>query len=169
MKNIRIISIIFFLSAPLITFCHELQVVVDLRPPFVVVHSQYGDNEFCSYADVSIFGPESDSTEFQIGNADVNGNFSFLPDRPGMWTVKVDDGMGHVKKAGIEVMESFFSDQEMGINSSAVSADADRSAEKISVYLKAVIGLSLIFGITGILYWIKASRVIKNRERSIEA
>lgn len=169
MKNIKIILIIIFLSVPLNTFCHELQVIVDLRPPFVVVHSQYGANEFCSYADVSIFSPESDTTEFQIGNADVNGNFSFLPDQPGMWTVKADDGMGHVKSAGIEVAESFFSDQQKGINSSTASVDADRSAEKIPVYLKAVFGLSLIFGITGILYWIKASRVIKNREKSIEA
>ena len=164
MKNIKIILIIIFLLVPLSIFCHELQVVVNLRPPFVVIHSQYGDNEFCSYADVSIFSPESDSTEFQIGNADKNGNFSFLPDQPGMWAVKVDDGMGHVKKTGIEVNDSFFSDQQKGTNSSAVSAYADRSAEKIPVYLKAVFGLILIFGITGILYWIKASRVIKNRE-----
>ena len=169
MKNIKIILVIIFLSAPLSLFCHELQVLIDLRPPFVVIHSQYGDNEFCSYADVSIFGPESDSTEFQTGNADVHGNFSFLPNRPGMWAVKVDDGMGHVKTAGIEVNESFFSGQKEGINSRAASVDADRSAEKIPVYLKAVFGLSLIFGITGILYWIKASKVIKDRDKSVEA
>lgn len=169
MKSIKIILITIFLTAPLIIFCHELQVLINLRPPFVSVHSQYGENEFCSYADVSIFGPKSDITEFQTGNADANGNFSFLPDRPGVWTIKVDDGLGHAKRASVEVDDSFFSDQQKGINSNAASGKTDRFAEKIPVYLKAVFGLSLIFGITGILYWIKAHRVIKDREKSFEA
>ena len=169
MKSIRIILITIFSMGPTIIYCHELQVLIDLRSPFVSIHSQYGENEFCSYADVSIFGPKSDTAEFQTGNADVYGNFSFLPDSPGIWKVKVDDGLGHVKSIKTEVTDSFFSVQQKEIDSSAASVKTDHPGKKIPVYLKAVFGLSLIFGITGIFYWFKANKLIKDREKLIEA
>lgn len=169
MKSFRVIFVLMLMMVPKWVFAHELQVLVDLKPPFVAVHSQYSENETCSYADISIFGPQDDKKEYQIGNADKNGNFSFLPDSSGLWTVKVDDGMGHVKNVTVEITDVFFNKAKNESNENASPIIADQPREGIPDYIKAVFGLSLIFGITGIFFWIKAHRVMKNRDKSVEA
>lgn len=169
MKSLKIILIVLVVMAPVLVFTHELQVLIDVNPPFVAVHSQYSENENCSYAEISIFGPRSNKTEFQVGNTDINGNFSFLPDSTGEWVVKVDDGMGHVKNVKIKVTDVFFNKAQTEADENVRPVTADKPRGGIPDYLKAVFGLSLIFGITGIFYWIKANKVIKNREKSVEA
>jgi nickel transport protein len=169
MKSNRIILILMFILIPTLVCAHELQVLIDLKPPFVALHSQYSENESCSYAEVSIFSPHSNIAEFQIGYADKNGNFSFLPDSPGIWKIKIDDGMGHVKNVTIEVTEVFLDKEQSKSGEETRTTALDRSRREIPDYLKAIFGMSLIVGITGIIYWIKANKVMKNREKSLEA
>jgi nickel transport protein len=52
---------------------------------------------------VLVYAPGGGDTEFQNGRTDARGRFAFLPDRPGVWRVKVDAGMGHGFDIEIEV------------------------------------------------------------------
>jgi len=92
---------------------------------------------------VRVFAPEED-TEFQKGRTDRNGRFSFYPDRPGKWQVVINDGNGHGIVADVEVGKDFRTSSPMRI--------------PFPFALKLLVGLSIIFGIFGVLsLW-------KNRE-----
>lgn len=41
------------------------------------------------FAEVKIYAPQNDSIEFANGRTDRVGRFAFVPDRPGMWTVRL--------------------------------------------------------------------------------
>lgn len=92
---------------------------------------------------VRVFAPEED-TEFQKGRTDRNGRFSFYPDRPGKWQIVINDGNGHGIVADVEVGKDF-----------RISSSMQTS---FPFALKLLVGLSIIFGIFGVLsLW-------KNRE-----
>lgn len=44
-----------------------------------------------------------DEQNFQRGQSDADGQFAFVPDRPGTWAVIADDGLGHEVRAEVEV------------------------------------------------------------------
>jgi len=85
---------------------------------------------------VKVFPPEA-GEEFQKGRTDARGRFCFFPDVKGKWEVLVNDGQGH--GATIEVAI----DEELRIITSKQSY--------LPFLLKLAVGLSLIFGIFGIL------------------
>lgn len=64
-------------------------------------------NDPASYSGYEIFGP-GDSIPHQKGRTDKNGVVSFLPDRPGKWTIKViaeSEHGGHAAQTDIQVKE----------------------------------------------------------------
>ncbi|WP_022661329.1 hypothetical protein [Paucidesulfovibrio longus] len=68
-----------------------------------VIETAFSDGTTASFAQVLIYAPGGGDTEFQNGRTDARGRFAFLPDRPGVWRVKVDAGMGHGFDMEIEV------------------------------------------------------------------
>ncbi|RLB80735.1 MAG: hypothetical protein DRH24_10145 [Deltaproteobacteria bacterium] len=119
----------------------------------IVVTSQYDTGEAMSYARVRILAPGA-KLPFQSGRTDRNGRFCFFPDVAGDWEMVVNDEMGHRLEVNVPVNEQLVLEED------TQSAKAGQSA--LSRYEKALIGFSIIFGISGVFFWcrVKKGRVV---------
>lgn len=118
---------------------------------------QYDDGEPMSYATVEINAPDSDLV-FQTGRTDRNGRFMFHPDSKGNWHMVVKDGMGH--RAALEI--------EIGPDNNNAPGKSERSAVPTTAagmphFTGLICGLSIIFGLFGVLYGWKARHLIKRK------
>ena len=118
----------------------------------MVVTAQYDTGEPMSYAKVNISAPGAKLT-FQSGRTDRNGRFCFFPDGPGDWKVVVDDEMGHRLEVTVPVDETMAlqANQQSG---ESVGSSCDR-------YQRALMGISIIFGIFGIFFWWKGRAILR--------
>lgn len=112
--------------------------------------ARYDDGEPMRYAAVTVHAPDGD-TEFQTGRTDRNGIFMFAPDQSGKWRVIVEDGIGHRLVVGRRI-----DPDEAATGARKPHGDLD--AAHISRGSGLVSGVSLIFGLCGILYGFKARR-----------
>jgi len=110
----------------------------------IVVSAQYDSGEAMSYAKVKISAPGAELT-FQSGRTDRNGRFCFFPDAPGDWEVVVDDEMGHRLEIVVPV------DEDLALQATQQPGEAGQSS--LSRLQKALVGISTLFGIAGILFW----------------
>jgi len=69
----------------------------------IVIKSAYSGSEPFSFCEALVFAPGNTKNVFQKGRTDKNGFFAFVPDKPGDWTVKMNDGMGHAINASVTV------------------------------------------------------------------
>jgi nickel transport protein len=147
---IFLLGVIFLL--PPVIYAHGVMGKIDAGG--VVVSAEYDTGEPMSYAKVKISAPGARLT-FQSGRTDRNGRFCFFPDGPGDWKVVVDDEMGHRLEVMVPVNEAlvFQANQERG----------EASETSLSRCQKALMGISIIFGISGILFWWRGR---KSREAS---
>ncbi|MBL8228147.1 MAG: hypothetical protein JNL98_06705 [Bryobacterales bacterium] len=141
---------IFALAAILLVPCfsvaHDLDATVTLAAPSVIVRAVYGGTEPVAFAKVQVFSPSQSEQEYQTGMTDRRGYFSFVPEGGGTWRVVLDDEEGHRKEIAITVPEPFQS-------TSAVTA-----AGSAPRWERALLGVALIFGATGLIYGYKAHR-----------
>ncbi len=100
-----------------------------------------------SYAEVKIYSPEDKNIEFQSGVTDKNGCFVFYPDRAGKWKIEVNDGMGHGIIKEIEISEDLIPKVE--------------TTSQLPLWKKILYGISIIFGFTGVLFYILATKKVK--------
>lgn len=115
----------------------------------IVLQARYDTGEPMSYCKVRITAPNS-KLAFQVGNTDRNGRFCFFPDTQGEWNVVVSDEMGHRLEMVIPVKEEM---------KSGAGQRLEGPVERlISRYERAITGLSLIFGVTGIILWWRTKR-----------
>lgn len=63
----------------------------------------FDDGTPMAFAEVKVFRPGQNEAPSQIGRADKNGWFAFIPDADGLWTIKADDGTGHLAQAQLNV------------------------------------------------------------------
>lgn len=112
-----------------------------------LVNAGYDDGEPMSYAEVEIIGPVS-GTPFQKGRTDRNGRFMFLPDQKGLWQIVIKDGMGHRLVLGWEI-----TDVKGGIKEARPTETASRKTSRLQ---GIIMGMSIIFGLFGIVYGWKA-------------
>jgi len=115
----------------------------------IVVTAEYDTGEPMSYAKAKISAPGA-RLMFQSGRTDRNGRFCFFPDTPGDWQVIVDDEMGHRLEVKVPVNET------LALQESQQREEAGQSS--LSRYQRGLIGISIIFGISGIFFWWKAKR-----------
>lgn len=139
----------FFILYSSFCFAHDVQTAVELSPPTVVIRSTYSGTEPISYAAVLVFSPADPKIEYQNGRSDAAGMFAFVPDRAGDWRFVIDDEMGHKEEKIIDITEEFLK--------GSVSAGA---SGVLPVYWKMLMGVSLILGCTGILFWMKARKAL---------
>jgi nickel transport protein len=121
----------------------------------IVIMAQYDSGEAMSYARVSIEAPGAE-LPFQSGRTDRNGRFCFFPDASGEWKVAVDDEMGHRLEINVPV------DDAMKLETNPV---AGRPTSSLSKYEKALIGIGIIFGVSGFFFWRLGMR---HRKKSVE-
>lgn len=137
---VLIVTLAFLLPSPL--FAHGVKGTV--KDGGLVVTAQYDTGEAMSYAKVKISAPGAKLT-FQSGRTDRNGRFCFFPDTPGDWKVIVDDEMGHRLEVIVPVNEA----KELKTN----QRHGSRAEGSLSRYEKALMGISIIFGISGAFFW----------------
>lgn len=100
-----IILSLYFSSSMLMG--HGIKVTLEKKYPCVIANARYHGSKALVDASVTI-SLGTGSTGFQKGKTDKNGNFCFYPDKPGKWTVLVDDLTGHRGKKSITLGEDFF-------------------------------------------------------------
>ena len=121
----------------------------DLSRQGTALRAAYDDGSPMAFCDVTVYSPNDPRDAFQTGTTDPNGGFAFLPDTNGVWRVTVDDGMGHLVEAKIEVGPE-----------SARSLDAPPPIGRLG---GAVVGVSVLFGFFGL--W---AMFVRRRTRSSE-
>jgi nickel transport protein len=133
------------LALPGLLLAHEIELETALAAPAVVVRATYGGSGPVQFAKVQVFSPTAPSEEFQAGMTDRRGYFSFVPEGGGPWRVVVDDEEGHRDQVTVSVPESF-------------ESEAQWTTARASRLERALLGLGLIFGLTGFFYGFKARR-----------
>jgi nickel transport protein len=123
---------------------HDLEASVTLSAPAVIVRAVYGGSDPVPFAKVQVFAP-GNSEEYQTGVTDRRGYFSFVPEGGGAWKVVVDDEEGHRREVVVEVPRE--------LPQGAVAAGGGSSRVE-----RALLGLAMIFGLTGFWYGYKARR-----------
>jgi nickel transport protein len=149
--NLTIFVSILVILFPGLLHAHGVQGTVENGG--IVVMAQYDTSEAMSYARVSIEAPEA-KLPFQSGRTDRNGRFCFFPDTTGEWKVVVDDEMGHRLEVNVSV------DEAMKFKTEPASGGPKSSLSK---YEKALIGIGIIFGVTGFIFW---QQGMKSRRKS---
>jgi nickel transport protein len=146
--------ILLFLAAaamsPALLYAHGVTSNIDTGG--IVVSAMYDTGEAMDYARVTVLAPGA-SLKFQSGRTDRNGRFCFFPDVSGDWKVVVDDEMGHRLEVNVTV------DNAMALQVNPENGNLGQSL--FSGFEKIVIGVSIIFGISGILFWFKARKAGK--------
>jgi nickel transport protein len=177
MKKSLIISTLFVLLFINLAMAHSIRVDMTLKSPAVTIYAGFSKTKPIANAKVEIYAPEAE-THYQTGKTDINGNFAFLPNTFGEWKIKIDDEMGHARTTSISIPKEFFNtvdiehDSENKSISKVVQIETEEEIEthhhhshtaitEIPLLYKAIFGLALIFGITGILYGYKANQKLK--------
>lgn len=124
---------------------HDLTLRVEYAQPAVLLYAVYGGSEPVTDAAVSIFSPQNPDSPYQTGVTDLAGVFAFAPAGAGQWRVVVDDGYGHRAEQSVPV--------DWAATASAGAASGARSTAD-----KAILGVSIIFGLTGALLWFQSRR-----------
>jgi nickel transport protein len=101
------------------------------------IKASYDSGKPMAYCDASVFSPDDPENAYQAGSTDPHGCFAFVPDTNGVWSVVVDDGMGHVVTAKVAVDTN-----QPPLPSPLPHNDGDRRT-------RMVVGLSVIFGLFG--------------------
>ncbi|MFZ5450623.1 MAG: hypothetical protein ACOZF2_01940 [Thermodesulfobacteriota bacterium] len=122
----------------------------------VAVACRYSTGEPMSYAKVTIFPPEG-KQPFQVGHTDKNGRFCFYPDALGDWRLTADDNMGHKLEVKVPVTSLEAAKQVQPTPGAAGVADT-RS-------LRILAGLTVIFGLSGFLFWLQGIRLRRGRNK----
>jgi len=125
----------------------------------ILVEVEYDDGEPMTYASIEIFDSD-ENLPFQSGRTDRNGRFLFYPDKMGDWKVVVTDGMGHRLALKTNI------DKTLNINKTEQQAKSINQGF-LSRYERALIGISIIFGISGIFFWWKGRKIYRrNKEEN---
>jgi nickel transport protein len=126
-----------------------------VQPGGLAVAFQYSSGEAMSYAKVTILSPGT-SQPFQVGHADKNGRFCFYPDALGQWRVTAEDGMGHRLEVKVPVTD-LEATKQIPPTPGVASVSNTRT-------LRVLTGLSLIFGLSGFLFWFQGLRSKRGRQ-----
>jgi len=141
-KELFFLSLFIFIMSKNVCFGHGVH--YEKIEGGIGIEANYDDGTPMSYSEVKVYSLQDKETEFQQGLTDKNGRFVFFPDVKGKWKLVVNDGMGH----GIVTNISF--EEEMKVKKTGTA--------HFSRWQKILIGVSLIFGITGILFYLVAKK-----------
>ena len=160
MKRVKAVLVtILFLTVSVNLLAHGVNVETSFQGKAVVLRSSFSPTQPLSDAVVTIYSPADAENSWQTGRTDKTGHFAFLPDTDGDWIFVVDDQKGHMKRTTISVSSELLAGEQPA---EEVSATAEKTVSATSPpsglnkIHRVIIGLSLIFGLTGIFYGFKA-------------
>jgi nickel transport protein len=142
---------------------HGVVIEPKMQFPSVVVKSSYSQTELVIGALVTIYAP-GDEQPWQTGRTDKTGVFAFVPDKEGTWTFQVDDQQGHIERSSIIVSKEFFAGRNETIVSSHLGSGVTWAL--LPMFYKTIIGLSIIFGVTGIFYGYRSKQSNQSKQLS---
>ena len=146
--------IILFFFPPVGIYAHGVRGQV--ASGGIVVAGEYSTGEPMSYAKVDISAPGS-RLPFQSGRTDRNGRFCFFPDTPGQWKIVISDERGHRLEVKVSVNEA--------MKLKSVQKNNGAIPGRRSIYERAIMGVSIIFGISGILLWLRWKKIYGEIEK----
>lgn len=144
MKHGRLVIFLAIMTVIIPRLLHAHGVQGTVKEGGLVVTAQYDTGEAMSYAKVRISAPCA-KLAFQTGRTDRNGRFCFFPDVAGEWNVMVDDEMGHRLEVNVPVDEHLVWQEK--------EQSGETSTSTLSRYQKALMGVCIIFGVLGVLFW----------------
>jgi nickel transport protein len=130
-----LIALALFACLPVPASAHDLQHSIG-EGAAVCVKLFFSDGNAFSFESYELYRA-GEEIPFQVGRTDNQGRVVFIPDRPGTWRLKVFSEDGH----GVDL--SFTTGGEGGVQ------DAGRPF--LERHLRIVVGLSLIFGVFGLV------------------
>lgn len=147
-KKRSLLFLVLMLTFHILTSsAHSHAIHYDVQQKGLSVKIFYSKTEPASYSQYELYGP-GDTEPHQIGRTDKHGVLSFIPDRPGVWKIKVWGESSH------------------GFHGTTIDVKVDQALELesfgkplVATYTKLIVGISIIFGIFGIY------ALIKSRER----
>lgn len=126
---------------------HDMEAGIQLAAPAVIVKATYAGSQPVAFAKVQVFAPGAPTAEFQTGLTDKRGYFSFVPETAGDWRVIFDDEEGHRREVTVSVPQRF------------AEGAATTTTASVSRLERAMVGIALILGVTGIWYGVKARKL----------
>jgi len=96
--------------------------------------------EPAGYSEYELFAPDSAEIPFQLGRSDALGRIAFVPDKPGLWRMKVSADSQH----GLHGQEI-----EIKVDEKMVAQIDSRPL--VSTHTRLVVGISLLFGLFGLI------------------
>ncbi len=130
-----IFALFFLLSTATLCWSHDLQYEV-ANANVIVLNFFYKDNSKFSYEGYEVYAPE-EKIPFQVGRTDKLGRMTLLPDRQGIWRIKIFSKDGHGLDFTIEVGKDRVLKQTQ--------------KPLFARYLNIFVGLGIILGLFGIL------------------
>ena len=147
MKKLSYAILVFILPALLSVSILEAHTVnYEVQSKGMAVRIFYRADEPASYSEFEVFGP-GDRLPHQTGRTDKNGFVCFVPDRQGIWKVKV---LGESSHGFHGVTTEIKVDKDLNLESFKKPLAA--------VYTKLITGISLIIGLFGLYALIKSRR-----------
>lgn len=164
-----ILSMFLLVSLSIESAAHGISFETSKEPPVIIVKASFSSTAPLVDARVDVYAP-GDDQPYQSGQTDMAGNFAFVPDRSGEWIMRVDDERGHADRATIEISDTFFTGDQPVSKDTTAEELKDQMVEienievdnDFPVFYSIITGLALIFGLTGIIYGIKAKQAMKN-------
>ena len=153
MTRLILITLLALLSSSVVG-AHSVEYQVENRG--ISARFFFLPNDPASYSPYEVFGP-GDTTPHQKGRTDKNGVVSFLPDRPGKWTIKViaeSEHGGHAATVEIEVKEGLLAESF--------------SKPLVAAYVKFFVGAGVFLSVFGLwaLWTARRGQLKRQRERS---
>ena len=137
-----IVVSVWVVGMPAETFAHGTDYRI-ISKKAVVMEFFYSDKKPMQYAEVLILSPKNDTIEYQNGRTDQNGRFAFLPEMPGEWRVKVNDGVGHAVSATVAV-----NPENAGSSTENLAGDVPQKQsgmlDSVPKIVKLIFGVSLL-------------------------
>ena len=151
MRILKFAGVVLLLSSGILlggtgSYGHSINYQVQEKG--IAVKAFYSEKDPSSYSQYEIWGPgDKEDLPHQTGRTDKNGFLAFVPDRAGIWKVRLWGESSHGYHGF--TME--------------VKVDKDFSLESFSkpllaTHTKLITGLSLIFGIFGIYAYLKSKK-----------
>ncbi|CCK81014.1 hypothetical protein [Desulfobacula toluolica] len=135
--------VLFALALPAVAAAHGTDYSLVMEEQVIAAKFFYSDKEPMRYSEVLIFSPENKEVEYQNGRTDQEGRFAFCPNKPGMWGIKVNDGMGHAVNTTITVNPLAVP----GEKTPNVMQNKKNLFAESSMWLRIFFGLSLLLNI----------------------
>lgn len=140
---IYLFFVLFALSLPAGVAAHGTDYSLVSGEQVIAAKFFYSDKEPMRYSEVLIFSPENKAVEYQNGRTDQGGRFAFCPDKPGIWEIKVNDGMGHTVNTTVTVTPG----AGAGEKPTNVTQTKKKFFAKFPMWLRIFFGLSMLLNI----------------------